>query len=250
MDLYARIAGELAAFRATLEAVFMINYNEPTADPRFLEQVRVHKRHELPVAVLSNGWGLTPARVDAILEMGGLRYLSVNISTLDRERYTRDRGADHLPIVLRNLDGLRERRIAPQMELVVLGRGDEQHRSDFAEIRERFAGSLFEVKSFEVMDRAGYLPFGLKPERPAERLRGCDNVGSRPLQHLHVSPHGTCVLCCEDYDERWVVGDLRTSSVAEVLRGPEIARLRRFAYGIEDAPEDFICRKCVFALTG
>jgi hypothetical protein len=249
MELYERIAGELAAFRETLEAVFMINYNEPTADPRFLDQVRVLKRHELPAAVLSNGWGLTPARVEAILEMGGLRYLSVNISTLDRERYARDRGADHLPIVLGNLDGLRQRRIATQMELVVLGRGDDEHRRDFEEIRERYSGSLFEVKSFEVMDRAGYLPFGLAPERPAERLRGCENVGSRPIQHLHVSPHGTCVLCCEDYDERWVVGDLKQSSVAEVLRGPEIARLRRFAYGVEEAPADFICRKCVFART-
>ena len=59
-----------------------------------------------------------------------------------------------------------------------------------------------------------------------------------------------CVLCCEDYDEKYVVGDLTTSSVAEVLRGPEIARLRRWSYGLEEAPEDFICRKCIYALEG
>jgi MoaA/NifB/PqqE/SkfB family radical SAM enzyme len=247
MDLYERIAGELVGFRDTLEAVFMINYNEPTADPRFLDQVRILKRHELPVAVLTNGWGLTPARVDTILEMGGLRYLSVNLSTLDRERYKRDRGADHLGVVLRNLDHVKQRRLAPQMDLVVLGRGDAEHQRDFEEIRAAFAGTCFEVKSFEVMDRAGYLPIGLKPDRPVERLRGCENVGSRPIQHIHITPHGTCVLCCEDYGERWVVGDLKESSVAEVLRGPEIARLRRFTYGVEEAPADFICRKCIFA---
>jgi hypothetical protein len=53
--------------------------------------------------VLSNGTGLTPARVDAILELGGLRFLSVNLSTLDRERYRADRGGDHRDLVLRHL---------------------------------------------------------------------------------------------------------------------------------------------------
>src|SRR5579862_2218568 len=39
-ELYERIVGELAAFRDTIEAVFMISYNEPTLDKRFVDQVR------------------------------------------------------------------------------------------------------------------------------------------------------------------------------------------------------------------
>lgn len=250
MEMYERIAGELAAYRDTLEGVFMINYNEPTADPRFLEQVKVLKKNGLPAAVLTNGWGLTPERVDALLEMGGLRYLSINLSTLDRERYAKDRGADHLPIVLRNLEYVKDKPVAKEMVVVVLGRGDAVHKQDFEDIKARYAGTRFEMRTYEVMDRAGHLDLGLKPEAPIARLRGCENVGSRPLQHLHITPHGECVLCCEDYDERYVVGDLTKSSVAEVLRGPEIARLRRWSYGLEDAPDDFICRKCIYALKG
>ena len=30
---------------------------------------------------------------------------------------------------------------------------------------------------------------------------------------------------------------------------PEMARLRRWVYGLEEAPQDFICRGCTFALT-
>src|SRR6185436_8652209 len=89
-ELYERIVGELAAWRDTIEAVFMINYNEPTADRRFVEQVRAIRAAGLPPAVLTNGTGLTPQRIDALIEMGGLRYLSVNLSTLDRERYRKD----------------------------------------------------------------------------------------------------------------------------------------------------------------
>ena len=248
-ELYERIVGELAAFRETIDGVFMINYNEPTLDKRFVEQVRTIKEAGLPPAVLTNATGLTPRRVDALVAMGGLRYLSVNLSTVDRDRYRDDRGGDHLKLVLTNLEYMQDRPVAERMDMVVLGTGDETHRRDYEEIRERFAGSRFDVKSYEVMDRAGYMQIGARPARDGRRLCGCDNIGSRPLQHLHITPRGQCVLCCEDYDERYVVGDLTESSVAEVLRGPEMARLRRWVYGLEEAPEDFICRGCTFALT-
>jgi pyruvate-formate lyase-activating enzyme len=247
-ELYQRIVDQLAEYRQTIEAVFMINYNEPTADPRFVEQVRAIRDAGLPPAVLTNGSGLTPKRVDALVAMGGLRFLSINLSTLDRERYRAERGGDHLSMVLRHLDHAKDQPLAQEMDIVVLGTGDDKHRRDFAEITERFAGSRFRVKYFEVMDRAGHLEIGLKPALPRQRLCGCDNVGSRPLQHLHITPHGACVLCCEDYDEKYVVGDLTEQSVAQVLAGPELARMRRWAYGIEEAPDDFICRGCVFAL--
>src|SRR6185369_17264332 len=159
-ELYQRIVGELAAHRGTIEAVFMINYNEPTADRRFLDQVRALKAAGLPPAVLTNGSGLTPERIDALVEMGGLRFLSINLSTLDRERYRRDRGGDHLPVVLRNLEHARDKPLAERMDMAVLGTGDEVHKRDFEEISQRFAGSRFDVKYYEVMDRAGYLQLG------------------------------------------------------------------------------------------
>lgn len=248
-ELFEEILRQLSAYRETIDGVKLINYNEPTLDKRFVEQVRSIKNAGLPPAVLTNGTGLTPKKVDAIVEMGGIRYLSINISTLDREKYAEDRGGDHLDLVLRNMEYMRDLPVAPQMELVILGTGDEVHKRDFEAIRQRFAGSRFDPKYYEVMDRAGYLEVGLKPSEPHRKLRGCQVVGSRPLQHLHISPYGQCVLCSEDYDHHYVVGDLRRETIEEVLTGPELATLRRQVYGLDDAPEDFICRGCVFALT-
>jgi len=248
-ELYERIVGELAAYRHTIEGVSMINYNEPTLDRRFVDQVRTLKEAGLPPAVLTNGTGLSRGRVDALVAMGGIHYLSINLSTLDRQKYRQDRAGDHLGLVLRLMDYMADKPLARTMEVVVLGTGDEVHKEDFAAIRERFAGSRFDVKYYEVMDRAGYLQIGMRPPALHRRLRGCENVGSRPLQHLHITPHGQCVLCCEDYDERYVVGDLNEESVEEVLTGPRLALLRRWVYGIEEAPDDFICRKCIYART-
>lgn len=248
-DLYERILSQLAAYRDTIEAVFMINYNEPTADRRFVDQVRAIRAAGLPPAVLTNGSGLTPKRVDALVEMGGLRFLSINLSTLDRERYARERGVDQVDLILRHLDYAKDKPLAEQMDIVVLGTGNPTHDDDFAAITERFAGSRFTVKRFEVMDRAGYLQIGLKPVLPRPKLCGCENIGSRPLQHLHITPEAKCVLCCEDYDNKYVVGDLSRESLEEVLTGPTFSLMRRWAYGLEEAPGDFLCNGCTFALT-
>lgn len=248
-ELYERILAQLSDYKSTLEALFMINYNEPTADKRFVEQVRAIRAAGLPPAVLTNGTGLTPDRVDALVAMGGLRFLSINLSTIDRERYKKERGGDHVTAVLKNLDYAKDKALAEQMDMVVLGTGNENHKRDFEEITARFAGSRFNVKYFEVMDRAGYLQIGAKPAQPIGKLCGCDNVGSRPFQHLHITPHAKCVLCCEDYDEKYEVGDLNVETVAEVLAGPKLAQMRRWVYGVEEAPASFICRGCTFALT-
>lgn len=247
-ELFDRIVGELSAFRETIGGVLLMNYNEPTVDRRFVSQVAALFDAGLPPGVLSNGSGLTPDKVDAILAKGMLRYLSINLSTLDRERYAADRGKDQLEMVLANLDYLKDKPLAIQTDMAVLGKGDAVHKADYEAIRERFAGSRFDVRYFEVMDRAGILPVGLALDVPRPRLRGCENVGSRPLQHLHITPQGRCVLCCEDYGENHVVGDLRTQSVAEVLVGDGLARYRRWIYGLEEAPADFMCRKCIFSL--
>jgi pyruvate-formate lyase-activating enzyme len=249
LELYRTIVGQLAAFRKTIQAVFMNGYNEPTVDRHFVERVAILGAHGLPSALLTNGSGLTPRRVDEIVALGGLAFLSVNLSTVDRERYRADRGGDHLETVLRNLDYAATRPVAREMSIVVLGAGDRQHRDDHRRIRRRFAGTPYAVKPYQTMDRAAYLETGLKVDRPHQTLRGCEQTGSRPLQHIHITARGQCVLCCQDYHGRHVVGDLTRQTVEEVLTGPVIARLRRQVYGLEEAPADFICRKCVFART-
>jgi len=250
MELYERIVLELSAYAHTLEGVSMIQYNEPTVDPLFIDRLLLLKRHGLRPAVNTNGTGLTPARVDQIGAAGGIRFLSVNLSTLDRDRYAADRGNDHLALVLRNVDYASRHHIATQMEIMVLGTGDAIHEEDFRQITARYGGSAFTVKSAVVMDRAGATAVGVKPPGPVRKLAGCDQTGSRPLEWIHIQPDATCVLCCQDYHSQYVIGDLARQSLDEVLSGPEISRLRRWAYGLDEAPDNFMCRHCVFAREG
>lgn len=246
-EMYERIVLEIADLGEPIEAVFMISYNEPTLDKRFVDQVRAIREAGLPPATLTNGTGLTPERSDALVKMGGLRFLSINISTLDRERYSKDRGGDHLKQVLRNLDYAKDLPVGEDMHIVVLGTDNDVHKQDFEAMQKRFEGSRFDVQYWVVNDRAGYLEVGLKA-KDGNSLCGCEHMGSRPIHHLHINPRGQCLLCCQDYNETVVVGDLNHQSVREALAGDDFARARRQVYGVEDAADDFICHNCKFAL--
>lgn len=249
-EVFERVVSQLAEFRDTIEGVFLQSYNEPTADRRFVQHCRTLTEAGLPVAVLTNGSGLTPKNADELVRMGGLRYLCVNLSTVDDEAYQRDRGADHLKIVLRNLDHMRDLRVAKEMRIIVLGKGDAEHDRNFLEVQERYAGSLFDIQRHVTVDRGGWqLEVGYAAVRHVGRLAGCDLLGSRPLQHIHITASGDCILCCQDYDERYVVGSVQRESVREILEGDQMALMRRWTYGVEEAPDDFICRSCVFAIT-
>ncbi len=246
LDFYEEIAAQLAAYKHTLLCVFMMHYNEPTMDAFLIDRVRILKKYGLTPVLNTNGSALTAQKVDALAELGGVGLLSINLSTMDSERYARDRGKDHLSMVLKNLDYAKHRNPGQMMEITVLGHGDDLHRQTLEEISQRFADTNFTFRYAEIMDRAGHVPFGLHPDKPHAHVRGCTSLGSRPLQHLHITATGICVLCPQDYHYQHVVGDLRKETVAEILVGPELVRLRRLVYGLDEAPEDFLCRKCIF----
>jgi MoaA/NifB/PqqE/SkfB family radical SAM enzyme len=227
--------------------VFLSNYNEPTIDPLFEERCRALFARGLPVSILTNGSHFTPDRAARLSEIGRFRYVGINLPTLDPARYLKLHGTKDLERVLANVDALDARAIAHETAIVVLGDEDEPHRRDVEAIRARFEPRGWEVRPFRIRSRPASGTF--VPEPPAKKkLRGCELMGSRPFEHLHVTATARAVLCCQDYYERLTIGDLKTQTVAELLGGDTIARLRKWTYGVEEAPPDFLCRRCEFAI--
>lgn len=247
-ELFDRIIVQLACSGEPIEAVFLNGYNEPTLDRRLADLVRTIREQGLRSALLTNATGLVPRVADELVAVGGVSYLSVNLSSLDAERYRAERRVDHLARVLENLDYARELAIAEEMNIAVLGDGGPRHRQDVEEIAQRFQGSRFQIRMFKTNDRAGHPGLRVDGATVYEgRLAGCEQMGSRPIQHLHVDAWGRCVLCCQDYRGEVVLGDLGRQGLEEVLGGPEFARARRLVYGLDEAPSGFLCRSCAFA---
>ena len=246
-ELFTSLVDQIVAAAGRDVVVFLSNYNEPTVDPLFEERCRVLFDRALPVSILTNASHLDPERAARIEAMGRFRYVGINLPTLDPERYEKLHGTKDLARVVANVDALRARRLAEETAIVVLGDEDEAHRRDVAAIRERFAPKGWDVRPFKIRSRPSSGTYMPEPP-PKKRLRGCELMGSRPFEHLHVTATAKAVLCCQDYYEHLTVGDLKRETVAGLLAGDTMARLRRWTYGVEEAPADFLCRRCEFAL--
>jgi MoaA/NifB/PqqE/SkfB family radical SAM enzyme len=246
-ELFESILDQIVEVGGKRAVVFLSNYNEPTIDPLFEERVLALFARGLPVSLLTNASNLGPDRAERLSARGRFRYVGINLPTLDPARYEKLHGTRDLARVLANIDALRASGLSEESAIVVLGEEDEAHRRDVLEIGERFGGKGWDVRPFKIRSRPASGTF--VPEPPAKKkLRGCEQMGSRPFEHLHVTATARAVLCCQDYYEKLTVGDLKTQSVAEILGGETMARLRRWTYGVEEAPEDFLCRRCEFAL--
>jgi wyosine [tRNA(Phe)-imidazoG37] synthetase (radical SAM superfamily) len=246
-ELFESIVDQVVAAGGKNVVVFLSNYNEPTVDPLFEERCRVLFDRGLPVSILTNASHFTPDRAARLEAMGRFRYIGINLPTLEPERYLKLHGTKDLARVLENIEAMRARALAEETAIVVLGEEDDAHRRDVAAIRERFAPKGWDVRAFKIRSRPASGTF--VPEPPAKKiLRGCELMGSRPFEHLHVTATAKAVLCCQDYYENLTVGDLKTQTVAELLGGDTMARLRKWTYGVEEAPEGFLCRRCEFAI--
>lgn len=246
-ELFESIADQVVEIGERGVVVFLSNYNEPTIDPLFEERCLALFARNLPVSLLTNASHFGPDRADRLARAGRFRYIGINLPTLDPVRYEQMHGTRDLARVLANIDALAARQIAEETAIVVLGHNDDAHRRDVAEIRERFGPRGWEVKSFRIRSRPASGTFVPEPP-PVKELKGCELMGSRPFEHLHITATAKAVLCCQDYYEKLTVGDLKTQTVAEILGGDVMARLRRWTYGVEEAPPDFLCRRCEFAL--
>lgn len=229
--------------------VFLNNYNEPSFDPFFEDRVRYLFGRGLAVSILTNASGFTPERCDLFESLGRFRYIGVNLPTLRPDRYEKLHGTRDLARVVANVDAMHAREISEETAIVVLGDEDDEHRRDVEELRARYEPRGWSVKPFKIRSRPDSGTYVVEPP-PIRKLRGCELMGSRPFEHLHVNATGAAVLCCQDYYEKLTVGNVKTQSVAEILGGETMARLRRWTYGVEEAPDDFLCRRCEFAIRG
>ncbi len=64
-----------------------------------------------------------------------------------------------------------------------------------------------------------------------------------PFRDMDVWADGKAVLCCEDWNEEYVVGDLTDESLAEVWRGRVLSEARAL-HASGRGSDVFICAKC------
>lgn len=218
------------------------SYNEPTIDPLFDERIGILARTPLRIQLHTNGAGLSAARLALLAESGVVKQMFFNLPSLDPERFRAMTGAPP-----RTLERLRTA-IARALELgLTIGfsiQGTSDGRAETVAALRHWLGARFRdtmVGDWPTTDRAGALGNQYGRHIGVRRaLTGCADV----LNWLCVAVNGDCFLCCEDYYQKVVFGNVRDGELADVLGSPRARQIRRWVYGAEDAPADFLCRSC------
>jgi hypothetical protein len=244
MDLFSLSLSRLEG--TTPEWIAFNHYGEPLIDPFFRQRVELLRERNLLLALFTNGTLMKDDVVD-FLAAGNVYKIVFNFPSLEQtewcqfmqlpeQNYWKARYAiESCLTAISNLPG--------GIVISVNGVTDTQARR-VHEILEHFSTfGAVEVRTVSSNSRAGAIQNELvqiSSHSGGQRYAGCDRIAS----HLHISTEGKVYLCCEDYDQSVVLGDIRLQSIAEIMTGPLARQLRAEMYGLEPLKNGRLCLNC------
>ena len=80
-----------------------------------------------------------------------------------------------------------------------------------------------------------------------KKLAGC--LENRHKDWLHFVPDGRALLCCRDYYEKETFGSFEEKGVDGLITSAQLQQYQRWVGGEEEAPDDFMCRTCILAIS-
>jgi hypothetical protein len=218
--------------------------NEPMLDRELPQRVAcISRRIRKPQSVKTTSHGgLLNARMAQGLLDSGLDKLKISMHSLTPHRYW---SIMHLRLerTLRNIDRFLELKARggyrrPKVEIVVV---DSIHNHDeIPALRNYWQARDVELVVATMENRADHgtirgTALAVKELRPFGWCR-------RLLDQLHVLYDGRTLGCCVDWEQKEVMGDLRTTALADIWHGPAYLELRRrFAAG---EIEGTLCQSC------
>jgi radical SAM protein with 4Fe4S-binding SPASM domain len=247
ISLVRKLADQLSEF-SNLELMYLNGYDEPTLNPYLVECMRILGPVGVKIILLTNGTRLDAELAERILETGARVEFDIHLSATEPEDFRRIHGSPLFRSVMRNLNEIASSKVAGNVALHIGMQVAQDAAGDlaFARMVDLFAGTPFQVARYVPNDRAGLVP-SAQSVAIVKKLGGCSLEG-RTDRWLHIAASGNVLLCCQDYLESYVVGDAARSTLDDILHSPERKRFHSWTSGEEEAPDDYICRRCAHAI--
>ena len=237
MLLFDEILSKLAVHDAMRYVTFHF-YNEPTLDRFFVDRVFALRAYGLRLRLFTNASHLSSEKIDALVRSDVLDVLVVNLPSLREDEFrelTQSRTHDKS---IRSLDAAADAGLPVR---IAVNACDEQSADRVARLRERYEPRGIPVNPTITSDRAGAVDGRYNQDiRIKGPLRGC----GWPVNHAHFSVRGNMFICCNDYYQREVFGNIGSGSVDDIMTSQAAVRARRRVFGVAEAPDHFLCRSC------
>jgi radical SAM protein with 4Fe4S-binding SPASM domain len=230
-DLFRKVVDECAELGITHVRVH--NYGEPFLDKALVEKVRYAKSRGIAeVGMISNGSLITEELARGMVD-AGLDAINISVDAAGKEVFERTRiNLDYDTVIanVRTLARLRDLnpRRRPKLILSFVRQDDSADEQAFINEWSQIADKIHIT---DLHNWAGTLHGRSDVRYPCYRM----------WLTFTVLWDGRVSLCCADYDGRNVLGDLRTSTIAEVWNNQAYRAVRR-QHLESGGPE--ICRSC------
>lgn len=246
LDVLDRIISELKS--TSLEAVYINGFNEPTFDKQIITKVKKISEAGFKVHLNTNASGLTPDLSDLLIK-NGVSSFTINLSSLDNQVYFESGRGRHLDEIIANIEYLLKVTMNTadiDVSILVLGHLDRLHSQSIEDIKRHFDLSHKVLSICPIANYAGSKIIAPKQKIYHEKIHGC--ISRRHKDWLHFTASGNVISCCQDYIEDYRIGNIQQNTIAEILKGDLMLNFQEQVDGKKNAPDDFICRSCVFAL--
>jgi MoaA/NifB/PqqE/SkfB family radical SAM enzyme len=240
MALYEEIL-QKAVDLGTVTSVSVNSYNEPTLDRHFDERAKMLASFGLKLILHTNGTALDEGRLRRLRDLEVLDYLCFNLPSIEPSEFTRlTRASPKIHgRVLASIETALS--LGLPVHFSVNGTPLEQ-AANLPAIQRAYGDRSSEpLNGWETSDRCGLLRnryyLGINVQGT---LAGCSNV----LNWLFVSVDGNCFICCEDYHQKEIFGNIGNGSLQEILSSSAAQELRKKVFGAVPSCSDFLCRHC------
>jgi hypothetical protein len=227
--------------------ISFIHYNEPLLDSKFKERVKIVNDNNLPLFLFTNATNLTDDLIDFLCSQN-LYGIIFNFPSLIESEWVKFMQLSP-KFFYKAKTGIENfiSRFKGQLEryaILVNGVSENQSRR-INEIRDHFQkfGNI-NVEEVISHSRAGAIENENVIKRAnSERSKfaGCDRIA----HHLHISYDGKAFLCCQDYYQKVVLGDLMTDDIETIMRSEKVRNIRAEIFGEKPMTMDHFCRSCV-----
>jgi len=218
--------------------------NEPLLDdtlPERIAYITTRKQKGQYTKINSNGSLLTETMAKGLLD-SGLDRLNFSVHGIEPEPYERVMG-QKLDRVLRNIDRFLELKRAghykkPRVRVSMLVTAILEPQ--LPRIREYWGARGVKINLNQLENRGGHqgIVSNTIAAHPLERFDWCD----RMFEQVFIAWTGQMILCCADWEQSTVMGDLRTDSIREIWNGRKYYALRRRF--LDGKVKGMLCENC------
>ena len=250
--LYTKIVDECVAEKDLHDFVPM-SKNEPLLDVKMEQRVTEFKAKAQPhqmVELVTNGSGLTPTRAQRLME-AGVDLITVSVNALNEATYKQVMIGLSWKQVMNNLEALSKMSLS-MVNVYLRFVADQHNKEELNGFRKRW--KHFNLFQFNINNRAGtvrnYEMMAMKYNDFISRLRRVAGSRVYPVcpyvfSMAHILENGDVPMCSNDWENREVLGNIKTQTLREIYNSPRMNQIRELMSAGKFEEID-ACRSCSF----